>query len=405
VAAVRVNPSSTSLRVTAGPATGSLIQVDEEFLVGRSQAGDGALGGDSSLSELHARVARGASGGWEISDFGSDAGTFLNGRSLSGSAQLYRGDMLRMGNSRLLVLQGSPRPAAIPARPPAAAGPASAASQPPAEAPSEPIAAQPVQAAQPVEPVQPDPPPYEPPALPEPPAHRIAPLRRRWRAAVIDNVLLFPLAFGLSRVFGGALIAIAAALALTLIYDFLCESLRGQTIGKRATKIRVVRRDGSSLRPQHCAARNVLRFIDTIPGVPLVGLLSITASGKERRQRLGDLAAGTVVVESEPRRARLPADRRDRLVLAAYPFAWVAPVVALALFSPTALTRPCGKTMPTGDGKCLFRSVDGHLASAVYAQSGHTLRWNRFAIRALGATAVKLNSRQYIEGVELAVTN
>ncbi|HET8672673.1 MAG TPA: RDD family protein, partial [Thermoleophilaceae bacterium] len=264
-------------------------------MLGRSQPGEGALGGDDSLSEAHARVAPGASGGWEVCDLGSDGGTFLNGKSLVGSAELHRGDMLRMGSSKLLVLQGPARPAAATAVLP----------QRPETPPREPAAQLPAQSEPlPYEPPPDKPPPDEPPPMLRAPAHRIAPLRRRWRAAFIDNVLLLPLAFGLSRLFGGALIAVAAALALTLIYDFLCESLRGQTIGKRVSKIRVVRRDGSPLRPQHCAARNVLRFIDTFPGVPLVGLLSMTASGKYRRQRLGDLAAGTLVVESEARRAR-----------------------------------------------------------------------------------------------------
>jgi pSer/pThr/pTyr-binding forkhead associated (FHA) protein len=99
-------PSSapTALRVTAGPAVGELILVDDELRLGSSQPGVGALGGDASLSAAHALLTRDHIGEWMVHDLGSAEGTFLNGRPLSGIEPLHRGDTLRLGSSKLLVL-------------------------------------------------------------------------------------------------------------------------------------------------------------------------------------------------------------------------------------------------------------------------------------------------------------
>jgi pSer/pThr/pTyr-binding forkhead associated (FHA) protein len=47
---------------------------------------------------------------WTVRDLGSAEGTLLNGRPLSTSEELHKGDMLRLGESRLLVVEGEPRP-------------------------------------------------------------------------------------------------------------------------------------------------------------------------------------------------------------------------------------------------------------------------------------------------------
>jgi uncharacterized RDD family membrane protein YckC len=85
-------------------------------------------------------------------------------------------------------------------------------------------------------------------------------------------------------------------LAWALYYYFACESGGGQTLGKRAMKLRVVRADGGEAGMREIAVRTVLRVIDGI-GLYLVGLIVMLASGK-RRQRLGDMAGGTIVVDA-----------------------------------------------------------------------------------------------------------
>ncbi|MFL5869125.1 MAG: RDD family protein [Thermoleophilaceae bacterium] len=129
---------------------------------------------------------------------------------------------------------------------------------------------------------------------------------RRVLAAVIDLACLVPVAVLMSVLFGGFTGGAALlTLAWGLYYYFALESDHGQTLGKRVMKIRVARADGSPLDTGRVAVRTLLRPIDAI-GVYLVGLVVMLATG-ERRQRLGDLAAGTVVTEAGPSAASEPA--------------------------------------------------------------------------------------------------
>jgi uncharacterized RDD family membrane protein YckC len=86
-------------------------------------------------------------------------------------------------------------------------------------------------------------------------------------------------------------------LAWALYYYFACESGGGQTLGKRVMKLRVVRADGGEAGMREIAVRTVLRVVDGI-ALYLVGLIVMLASGK-RRQRLGDMAGGTIVVDAD----------------------------------------------------------------------------------------------------------
>ncbi|MCX8007436.1 MAG: RDD family protein, partial [Coriobacteriia bacterium] len=68
----------------------------------------------------------------------------------------------------------------------------------------------------------------------------------------------------------------------------------GRTPGKRYLGIRVVRDDGGPVRFTDSVVRNALRIVDMLPGYYAVGIVAalLSKSGK----RLGDMAAGTVVV-------------------------------------------------------------------------------------------------------------
>jgi len=87
-------------------------------------------------------------------------------------------------------------------------------------------------------------------------------------------------------------------------YDVAFETLAsGRTPGKRAAGLRVVRLGGEPVGFMASAVRNLLRLVDMQPGMLYaVGAASVLFSG--RNQRLGDLAAGTLVVRE--RRAPLP---------------------------------------------------------------------------------------------------
>jgi uncharacterized membrane protein SpoIIM required for sporulation/uncharacterized RDD family membrane protein YckC len=93
-------------------------------------------------------------------------------------------------------------------------------------------------------------------------------------------------------------------------YLFFEIRLRGQTPGKRALGIRVVREGGLPLGARHSLIRNLLRVVDSLPPpLCIVGAVSILATRKG--QRLGDLAAGTVVIRERFRRAGETAAESD----------------------------------------------------------------------------------------------
>lgn len=146
--------------------------------------------------------------------------------------------------------------------------------------------------------------------------------RRRW-ALAIDNLVLTPLALA----FGGAGNAgegIVVYLAFMLAYCFICEALTGQTIGKRIMGLRVVRLDGRPLNLTAVAGRSLLLLVD-LQLAGLVGYLAMRLSG--RRQRLGDLLAGTVVAEAEGFPHRPSHERLRWLILAGYPLTWIAAAI------------------------------------------------------------------------------
>jgi uncharacterized RDD family membrane protein YckC len=82
----------------------------------------------------------------------------------------------------------------------------------------------------------------------------------------------------------------------SIVYFGLSELLsHGQTIGKRMTKIRVVKADGFALDPGSVLVRNLFRVADHLSPLWIVPVLS------SRNQRIGDMVAGTVVVADNPR--------------------------------------------------------------------------------------------------------
>ncbi len=85
------------------------------------------------------------------------------------------------------------------------------------------------------------------------------------------------------------------------LYGGLFEALwNGQTPGKRMMNLRVLTAEGLPIDGWQALLRNVLRAADMQPFyLYLVGLISATMNS--RFQRLGDLAAGTMVVVEEPR--------------------------------------------------------------------------------------------------------
>ena len=112
-----------------------------------------------------------------------------------------------------------------------------------------------------------------------------------------------------------AVLGLDIGIGLWLIAWFLADWLfgafaewrwKGATPGKHICHIRVVAQDGQPPALAACLLRNVLRFADALP-TPATGIVAMVLSGNF--QRLGDLAAGTLVVYDErPPPARPPSD-------------------------------------------------------------------------------------------------
>jgi uncharacterized membrane protein SpoIIM required for sporulation/uncharacterized RDD family membrane protein YckC len=150
---------------------------------------------------------------------------------------------------------------------------------------------------------------------------RLAGLGSRFLAFVIDSAIelalygaLVVLSLAAGRTFGaGQALSSWASVVLLFAYFgvrwgyflFFEIRMRGQTPGKRVLGIRVVRTSGLPLGVRQSLLRNLLRIVDSLPPpFCIVGAVSVVAS--RRGQRLGDLAAGTVVIRERFRASREP---------------------------------------------------------------------------------------------------
>lgn len=108
-----------------------------------------------------------------------------------------------------------------------------------------------------------------------------------------------------SGFFVGLAIAFVVIFLVNFAYDVLFETLAsGRTPGKRWTGLRVVRGTGGPVSFVPSAIRNLVRIVDSLPGAYAIGLIAILLSSKN--QRLGDMAAGTLVVRERRGAERAP---------------------------------------------------------------------------------------------------
>ncbi len=107
-----------------------------------------------------------------------------------------------------------------------------------------------------------------------------------------------------------------AYFVLSIGYGLVCEwKWRGQTVGKKIFRLRVVDAEGLKLQFHQIVLRNLLRFVDSLPAFYAVGGASCWFTKKF--QRLGDIAANTIVVRipliTEPEIDQLLAGRFNSL--------------------------------------------------------------------------------------------
>ena len=132
--------------------------------------------------------------------------------------------------------------------------------------------------------------------------HAFAGIMPRFFAMLVDTILIMGLA-GIA-VFAGMMmedpeimmLAYGVSGLISLLYVLVLEA-GGGTIGKRLLGMRIVSAaDGGKPGLGRAIVRNLMRIIDALPFFYLIGLLAIASS--DRKQRLGDRAAGTLVLRN-----------------------------------------------------------------------------------------------------------
>jgi uncharacterized RDD family membrane protein YckC len=111
------------------------------------------------------------------------------------------------------------------------------------------------------------------------------------RAGIVLAVMMIALQFGRA---GWGVVLLTLFFVEWLLPAWLETVWRGQTPGKRIMRLAVLNDDGTPVRWPSALTRNLLRAVDFLPFLYGVGLVSMLLNRDFKR--LGDLAAGTVVV-------------------------------------------------------------------------------------------------------------
>lgn len=141
-------------------------------------------------------------------------------------------------------------------------------------------------------------------------------LATRAAAWFVDQSILVAVKIGavLALVqFGYFILAVVVPLLLLLdsaYYLYFEWKKSGQTPGKKYMGLRVATITGARLSFQDVLLRNILRIVDSLPMFMLTG--GVCAFFDPLGRRLGDLAAGTMVVKERVRAFSLPPADRDR---------------------------------------------------------------------------------------------
>jgi len=145
--------------------------------------------------------------------------------------------------------------------------------------------------------------------------YEVAGIGSRFIAALVDSTLIavamlvaYFTGFLLIAILGLSVDSMAPGIILALFgffsflvfwgYYILFEIIwNGQSPGKRWQHLRVLQSDGMPIGASESAIRNLVRFIDFLPLFYGFGLITMFTNSQARR--LGDFAAGTLVVHEE----------------------------------------------------------------------------------------------------------
>jgi uncharacterized RDD family membrane protein YckC len=143
--------------------------------------------------------------------------------------------------------------------------------------------------------------------------YEMADIGSRFVASLLDHLILITILVIINCAFYGVvlgsvmqgsddtpvyiLLAIITLVSFAIFWGYFAifETIwNGQTPGKRSGRLRVIRRDGQPIRAGESMIRNLVRLVDFLPGFYGIGLITMFIN--KDACRLGDLAAGTIVV-------------------------------------------------------------------------------------------------------------
>jgi uncharacterized RDD family membrane protein YckC len=144
--------------------------------------------------------------------------------------------------------------------------------------------------------------------------YEIAGIGSRFLAAMVDSLIIAVLLgiayFTLSLFMAAAEFAVEQLMAwIVAFYSLLTFAIlwgyyilfeivwNGQSPGKRWQRLRVLRSDGTPIGAIESFIRNLVRIVDFLPFAYGIGVVTMFINGQSRR--LGDLAAGTLVVREQ----------------------------------------------------------------------------------------------------------
>ncbi|WP_372597813.1 RDD family protein [Amphritea sp.] len=126
-----------------------------------------------------------------------------------------------------------------------------------------------------------------------------------WSIDMLIRAILYGLVSGIFAFFGGVGTSVMLIMFFLIewFYPVVFELYNGASPGKKAMGLVVMQDNGTPVTFSSSLIRNLLRAADFLPFLYAAGLLSMLMN--RNFQRLGDLAAGTLVVYRETDQARV----------------------------------------------------------------------------------------------------
>jgi uncharacterized RDD family membrane protein YckC len=173
----------------------------------------------------------------------------------------------------------------------------------------------------------------------------------------------------------------------------------GRTPGKRVARIRVIQRSGRAIGLFESMARNLIRYVDQLPFFYAVGVITMFVT--KQHQRLGDLAAGTLVVRDREVETPLWGDSGSR-TFTAHAFSPNVPTPephSLVTLPATGIAKLSSSDLEVLEGFFARRldmsmetraALDHRIASAIQAKAGLQIPLGASVETFLEATARQL---------------